>query len=185
MPVSDDNLESLLQRVTTQDRVAFERLYEKSSGLVFSVLLGILNRRDLAEEALQDVYIKVWNQSASYRASRGTALTWLTSIARYRALDIRRRLARETPLPTDIAEQTAEPTTTATDPELAAGFAADAAQLKHCMETLSSDQSNSIRLAFLRGYSHAEVSNAVGAPIGTVKSWIRRGLAALKGCLGR
>ena len=98
-------LEQLLQAVAGKDRNAFDALYERSSGIVFAVLLKILVRRDIAEDALQDVYVKIWRQAASYRETRGKALTWMTSIARYRALDVRRTLLRESGLPDAEANQ--------------------------------------------------------------------------------
>lgn len=185
MATPNSTLETLLEQVATKDRAAFCQLYEHSFSIVFGVLLQILPRRDIAEEALQDVYVKVWRQAASYRPSRGKALAWLTSIARHRALDIRRSLHRETTLPAEYSDGEPQPLTATNDPELAAQWGDDAQRLKDCMQALSSDQSGSIRLAFLRGYSHSEVSQAVGAPIGTVKSWIRRGLGALKRCLSQ
>ncbi|MEL7296550.1 MAG: sigma-70 family RNA polymerase sigma factor [Pseudomonadota bacterium] len=180
-----DNLEDLLVRVAADDRQAFRELYTRSANVVFAVLLNILPRRDLAEEALQDVYMRVWRQAASYRAARGKPLTWLTSIARNRALDIKRRLGREAALPQSLAEAESQPADVDSDPALAAQWGDDAKQLARCMAGLSNDQNRSIRLAFLRGFSHSEVATQIGAPVGTVKSWIRRGLAALKRCLGQ
>lgn len=178
-------LEQLLAQVAESDRNAFAMLYQNSANVLFGVLLRILLRRDIAEEALQDVYIKIWNQAGSYRASRGKALTWMISIARNRALDIKRTLGRETRLPADFDQSEAQPANEDSDPELAAQWGDNADRLTRCMQELSTDQSGSIRLAFLRGYSHSEIAGVLGAPVGTVKSWIRRGLNALKGCLGQ
>ncbi|MEL7298688.1 MAG: sigma-70 family RNA polymerase sigma factor [Pseudomonadota bacterium] len=177
-----DTMEMLLARVAEGDRLAFRHLYDRSVNVVFAVLLKILVRRDIAEDALQDVYVRVWKRAASYRTSRGNALTWLTSVARHRALDIRRSSWRETALPDDFTTTISE-LSADDDPMLAAEWGDQSRRLKACLDGLSSDQSGSIQLAYLRGYSHSEVAASVGAPIGTVKSWIRRGLSALKRCL--
>lgn len=179
------DLDQLLLQVSSRDHAAFRRLYDLSASQVFGVLLRILPRRDIAEEALQDVFIRVWEEAASYRESRGKAMAWITTIARNRALDIRRRLGREFPLDEEAVNQVPDTATPDTDPERFTQWGDEAERLQHCMDELSTDQSGSIRLAFLRGYSHSEVADAVGAPIGTVKSWIRRGLAALKACVER
>lgn len=180
-----NDLETLLTAVSGQDSGAFKRLYDLSSPQLFAVLLKILPGRELAEEALQDVYVRIWREAQSYRPARGKPLTWMTSIARNRALDIRRRLGREfTTAPEELAE-VAEPVSTDADPYRYSLWQGDAEILKACMEGLDANQGHSIRLAFLRGFSHAEVSAALGAPLGTVKSWIRRGLDGLKACVGR
>lgn len=185
MQAAGPNLEQLLIRVSDQDRAAFRALYDHSSAQVFAVLLRILPRRDIAEEALQDVFVRVWREATSYRESRGKALSWMTTIARNRALDIRRRLGRELQMDDATAESLAQTESTENDPALAAQWGSEAAVLNSCLGELNDEQRGSIRLAFFQGLSYSEVATAIGAPLGTVKSWIRRGLAALKMCVER
>lgn len=185
MEATAPNLEQLLIRVSEKDREAFRALYDHSASQVFAVLLRILPRRDIAEEALQDVFVRVWREAASYRESRGKALSWMTTIARNRALDIRRRLSRELPMDDATAESLAQSESSESDPALAAQWGSEAAVLRSCLGELNDEQRGSIRLAFFQGLSYSEVSAKIGAPLGTVKSWIRRGLASLKLCVER
>lgn len=177
--------EHLLVRTAAADRRAFHALYQLCAPQMFAVLLRILPRRDIAEEALQDAFVRIWQQAGSYRESKGRALTWMITIARNRALDILRRQHGEQALPQEVAEAEPQPATTEHDPVLAAQWTADSARLRHCMDELEASQANSIRLAYLRGYSHSEVATSLAAPLGTVKSWIRRGLASLKDCVNQ
>lgn len=182
--VNSDELDQLLGRVVAKDNVAFKRLYDQSSPQLFAVLLRILPGRDLAEEALQDVYVRIWREAKSYRPERGKPLTWMVSIARNRGLDIRRRLGREFITEPDELAQVADAPTVEADPFSYSQWQGDAELLKACMEGLDANQGHSIRLAFMRGFTHREVSAALGVPLGTVKSWIRRGLDGLKACVG-
>ncbi|MEO0615143.1 MAG: sigma-70 family RNA polymerase sigma factor [Pseudomonadota bacterium] len=181
---SSSDLDALLGRVAQSDRAAFRVLYEASASTLFAVLISILRQRDLAEDALQDVFVRVWNNADAWRPSRGAAMAWLTTLARNRAIDILRKRGRELPLSDEAAAALPAENGDA-DPEVAAQWGSDTVRLRDCMKELSGEQRSSIRLAFLRGLSHSEVARATGAPIGTVKSWIRRGLAALKTCIGR
>ncbi|MEO1595076.1 MAG: sigma-70 family RNA polymerase sigma factor [Pseudomonadota bacterium] len=181
---TSSKLDALLGRVAQSDHAAFRALYDASASRLFAVLISILSQRDLAEDALQDVFVRVWNSADAWRPSQGAAMAWLTTLARNRAIDILRKRGREMPLSDDAAE--ALPAEgSGTDPELAAQWGSDADRLRVCMDELTGEQCTSIRLAFLRGCSHSEVAQVTGAPLGTVKSWIRRGLAALKACIAR
>ena len=177
--------EALIARCVEREPSALRELYERSAPQLFGVLIRILVREDLAQEALQDVFVRVWRNAASYRASKGSVLTWMTSIARYRALDIRRKRSHEVSVAdaSDYLPVDANPDDT--DLLSATQLESDVSRMNDCFKELSVMQRNSIALAYLNGLTHSEVSGVLDAPIGTVKSWIRRGLASLKECIER
>lgn len=177
----------LLARCAEGDLSAFTALYESSAPQLFAVLLRILNRRDLAEEALQDAFVSIWRHAASYRAQRSQPMTWMISIARYRAIDLKRAQRREVPLAAATAGESidSEIIDTAADPSAEALRAQENSALADCMRELSDSPRECLRLAYLEGLTHQEIALKVNSPLGTVKSWIRRGLQALKECLER
>jgi RNA polymerase sigma-70 factor (ECF subfamily) len=179
----------LLARAGLGDRTAFARLYELSSPHLFAVILRINRDRALAEDILQEVYVNVWRAASGFDAAQSQPLTWLTSIARNRAIDSLRRAGAQPRLDSahatqdedrDVYDDTADE---APGPLELLARAADARQLQHCMQDLSAPQRQSLALAYYDGLSHAEVAEQMGQPLGTVKSWVRRALQALKGCL--
>src|SRR5882762_5873310 len=182
-------LSQLLSRAGLGDRAAFATLYEKSSSHLFAVVLRICRDRAQAEDILQEVYVNVWRAAGGFDAAQSQPLTWLTSIARNRAIDSLRRAQTQPQLHTaNIAddEDTDVYDTTADDkpgPLEMLSRASDARALSHCMKDLSAPQRQSLALAFYDGLSHAEVAEKMGEPLGTVKSWVRRALLSLKSCL--
>jgi RNA polymerase sigma factor (sigma-70 family) len=185
-------LSDLLARAGLGDRRAFAALYERSSGHLFAVVLRIQRDRAVAEDLLQEVYVAVWKAAASFDAARAQPLTWLTSIARNRAIDsLRRQQTQPQTESTTRAEDDERPDAAETmadhspGPLELLGRASDARQLGQCMEALSPPQRQSVALAFFDGLSHAEVAERLCEPLGTVKSWVRRALMSLKSCLER
>lgn len=176
--------QDLLQGCARGDRAAFRALYDSTAPQLYAVLIRILGKPDLAEDALHDVFIRIWQNAASYQPRKGAPLAWMISIARYRALDLLRgRLTRRTAdagddLIADIASP--EP-----GPLAITELAVDGRALRACLEQLSAGQQKSIRLAYLSGYTHEQIAISLESPVGTVKSWVRRGLAALRNCLDR
>lgn len=165
------------------DEQAFASLYQAVAPQIYALLLRMLKRRDWAEEALQDAFLKIWQNAETYTPDRGAPLAWLMSIARYRALDLLRRKRPEVPIGDEgeaaflgIADIGQEPY--AQSEELDALTA-----LQHCLETLQEEQRESVLLAYYEGYSHSELARRLKAPLGTVKSWVRRGLIRLRECL--
>lgn len=191
-PQRSRELSLLLSRAGLGDRSAFARLYERTSGHLFAVVLRIQRDRALAEELLQDIYVSIWKAAASFDAAQSQPLTWLTSIARHRAIDSLRRQQSQPQLVSASADEddgSPDATEAAADP--APGpldlldRASDARQLTLCMQHLSAQQRQSVALAFYDGLSHAEVAEHLQQPLGTVKSWVRRALMSLKTCLER
>jgi len=175
-----DMLGALLRRVGLGDRAAFEALYRRTSAKLFGVCLRILPGRHEAEEALQEVYLSVWRRAESYDPARGTAMTWLITMARNRAVDRLRSGGKFTPAPIELADTVADgaPLATAIIEE-----GQDTARLAHCVGTLEAHEAVLIRTAFFEGATYAELATRVAMPLGTIKSRIRRALAKLRACL--
>jgi RNA polymerase sigma-70 factor (ECF subfamily) len=177
-------LMELLARTALKDQQAFAELYRLSSPHLYAVATRILREAAAAEEVLQEGFVNVWHHAGSYVATRSQPLTWLTSIVRNRCLDRLRR--HEVKTVTMDAEEEGE-TIAAKDPGplelLLAG--ADARAVKECVEALDPGQKQAIALAFFQGLSHSELARHLRQPLGTVKSWVRRGLDRLRTCLDR
>jgi len=184
-------LSQLLARAGLGDRAAFATLYERTSAHLLGVVMRIQRDRTLAEDILQEVYVNVWRAAQSFDAAQSQPLTWLTSVARNRAIDSLRRAQSQPQLKTNVLttnddEETDVYDTVADDapgPLDLLSRASDARALSACMDGLSAQQRQSVALAFFDGLSHAEVADAMRQPLGTVKSWVRRALMSLKGCL--
>jgi len=184
---------ALLARSALGDRAAFARLYERTSSQLFAVVLRIQRDRALAEELLQEVYVAVWKAAGQFDAARSQPLTWLVSIARNRAIDSLRRAQTQPMLlsATRGSDDEDDDGPDAIEREADAGAgplelldrACQARELTRCIEGLSAAQRQSVALAFYDGLSHAEVAEQLRQPLGTVKSWLRRGLLALRDCL--
>ena len=187
------DLARLLGRTGLGDRAAFATLYERTSSHLFAVVLRIQRDKAQAEDILQEVYVNVWRAAKSFDAAQSQPLTWLTSIARNRAIDALRR-AQTQPQMRNLgpsaegrdAEDEDVYDTVADDapgPLELLSRAAEARSLAACMDQLSALQRQSVALAFFQGFSHAEVAEQLHQPLGTVKSWVRRSLMTLKSCL--
>lgn len=178
---ADSEVARLLAACARQDRPAFQELYRRTSPYLLACLLRMLRSRALAEDALQDAFVQVWAQADRYDGNRGSAWAWMISIARYRAIDLRRRESRVRTEPyADVDEIPGEEESQ--DALAALGRRATRA-LAGCLEALQPRQRQCIVLAYQGGLSHAEVAGEINEPLGSVKSWIRRGLTALKRCL--
>lgn len=175
-------LAGLLSRTALGDRRAFAELYEATRSKLFAVSLRIVRERPLAEEALQDSFVNIWNHAGGYAQAKSAPLTWMTAIVRNRSLDIVRR-TREQP---DVDETlTAALVDESASPGREAEERADAHSLRQCLEELDAEQRQSIALAFFHGLSHSELADHMRKPLGTVKTHIRRGLTKLRDCLSR
>lgn len=177
-------LAALLGACARQDARAFSRLYEMTAPTLLGCLIRILRRRALAEEVLQDVFVHIWQRANQYDGERGRAWPWLVSVARYRAIDILRRERADATDPFALADALEdEAGADASAVSSGQSLPGDAQDLARCLDTLGAEQRNSIRLAFLNGRSHPEIAQALDRPLGSVKSWIRRGLVSLRECI--
>lgn len=172
--LSDD-----LARVAAGDRGALKRVYDATSAKLFGVCRRILPDGTAAEDALQDAYIKVWKNAARFDANRASPITWLCAIARNTALDALRAGGRSGAAYDALAELALiEP-----PPLLSDDAGPEAQSLGRCLDQLEANQRGVIVAAFYEGFSYSELATKRNVPLGTMKSWIRRGLASLKGCL--
>jgi RNA polymerase sigma-70 factor (ECF subfamily) len=180
-----DWLRGLVAAVALGDRAAFRRLYDATSAKLFGFALRILRKDELADEALQDAFVSIWHAAAGYQPHLAAPLTWMTTIVRNKALDILRR--QDDAVELDAQQFDADMLLAMQDP--AAGppdrmqMTDDARALAHCMDTLERRQRQAIGMAYFHDLSHSEVAAQLSLPIGTVKTWIRRGLDKLKTCL--
>lgn len=186
MSTTSDNarqrLVEALRRTTEGDAEGLRDVYALTSAKLFGICLRISQDRSAAEDILQDVYVRVWNRAASFDPARASPITWLSTIARNMAIDwLRARGARPAPAPMEAAVTVADEGTPA-DLELIA--AEDRAKVHFCLDQLEAKQKQAIRSAFFDGLSYSELAARIGAPLGTVKSWIHRGMAKLRECIG-
>ena len=190
-PQRSRELANLLARTGMGDSACFAALYERTSGHLLAVVLRIQRNRALAEDLLQEVYVSVWKAAGSFDAARSQPLTWLTHIARNRAIDSLRRAQTQPQMESTTRDDDERPDAADTMADNAPGplellgLASQKRELSACMERLTAPQRQSVALAFFDGLSHAEVAAQLREPLGTVKSWVRRALATLKGCLDR
>lgn len=188
-------LAALLAQVGLGNRLAFQELYRLTAPHLFAVVLRIQGNRSLAEDVLQDVYVNVWRAARTFDAQRSQPLTWLGSIARHRAIDsLRRQQTQPDTVPMEVFDLPPGEDERAPADELASAEpgplellerAGRARALQDCMQALRPEQQQGLALAFYQGLSHSEVAQHLGQPLGTVKSWLRRGLLALRNCLDR
>lgn len=182
MPATSEAIDgvSLLQRCAAGDQDAFRILYDVHCGRLYGAALRITRQSSLAADAVHDAFLQAWQNAARFDPERGAAETWLLSLVRYRALDLARRRQREV-AGADLPEEV-DPAPGALADLLARD---DAAALHGCLGELEEDRRSLICLAFMDGLTHSELAERLGAPLGSVKSRIRRGLAALRACLDR
>jgi RNA polymerase sigma-70 factor (ECF subfamily) len=182
-PGAREQLASALRRVAAKDAGALEEVYAATSAKLFGICLRILKDREEAEDALQEVYVKVWRSAAGFDPARASPITWLSTMARNRAIDNLRSSARSRGTePIEVGMDIADPQK---DAFSAAAEGQDRVRLAACIGELDQHQSSAIRAAFLDGATYNELAERSKIPLGTMKSWIRRGLLRLRECLGR
>ena len=192
-PETDNHsLQALITGAAQGDHACFAGIYERTHTHLFGVAVRILGQGQAAEDVLQEAYVSIWKNAAGYRSEVDgqsiQAMTWLIAIVRNKALDAYRARARrkesELPESGDVDEEDTESSAT---PALSAmqllEQATQALHIEGCMNALDGSYRQSLALAYYQGLSHTEVAAHMGAPLGSVKAWIRRGLEKLKGCL--
>jgi RNA polymerase sigma-70 factor (ECF subfamily) len=173
--------ESLLAQVALGDRKAFEGLYRATADRLFAICMRVLSDRGDAEEAVQETFTSVWRKAAQFNPGRASAMSWLGMIARNKAID---RL-RELPARTRFEELDPQAELADPGPSPAQDAEAQIAQraLERCIDTLEPQRRSLIRAAFFDGFTYEELAARARVPLGSVKSWIRRGLMQLRTCL--
>jgi len=176
---SAPDLVDLLRRVAGRDRAAFAALYRATSAKLYGVVSRILPSAD-ASEVMQEAYVKIWERAADFDASKGSPLGWMATIARNRALD---EVRRKRPVSLEDMPEGFEPSAEFVDPLAARDRGEVYAALMRCLNGLEPDKRKLILLAYYRGASREDLAGKFNAPVGTVKTWLRRSLAQLKDCL--
>jgi RNA polymerase sigma-70 factor (ECF subfamily) len=173
------SLDDLAAAVGRGSRAALKRLYELEHRRLFGIALRIVRRPEVAADALQDAFVQVWQNAASFSPERGNAAAWLTGIVRFRALDAVRKLGRE--VLSDDPALGDRPEMPQVEAEIDLRLAQGA--LRRCLGELEDQQRRCVVLAFVDGLTHVEIAERLPAPLGSVKSWVRRGLISLRSCL--
>ncbi|MBX9858608.1 MAG: sigma-70 family RNA polymerase sigma factor [Sphingomonas sp.] len=173
-------LAEVLWRVGQEDRSALAALYNMTSAKLFGICLRICGERQAAEDVLQEVYLTVWKRAGGYDPGRASPITWLATIARNRAIDWRRAQGSRPMTVIDDALPVADDR-----PLVSETMLADESdrRLHLCLDQLEDKQRLAIRTAFFDGVTYAELAERLGVPLGTMKSWVRRGLMRLKECV--
>ena len=178
-----EELAEALEKSARGDRAAFRRVYDATSAKLFGVALRILHDRQAAEDVLQEAYVTIWNKASTFDATRASPITWLATITRNRSIDrLRATGSRPTGRPLDEATEISDDTPNA---EAMLETRQEAGRLNACLDELESRAHAAIRTAFFEGETYEVLAQRAGVPLGTMKSWIRRGLQKLKGCLER
>lgn len=178
--VRRDELSALIERVAQGDRTALAAVYDLTSAKLFGVCLRISRDRDSAEDVLQLVYLKVWNRAGGFNRDRASPITWLCAIARNTAIDWVRKHGAPRLILNESPENSRLDVATAME---AMAAEVSRATVFDCLEALPINHRRAIHLAFYEGSSHSELAEILQVPLGTTKSWIRRGLMQLRGCL--
>lgn len=178
MQQTAQSLSDLMDRVARRDSEAFAALYQATSAKLYGIVLRILAQRALADEILQEVYVKIWQRAADFDRSRASPITWMATIARNRALDeVRRKVPLEDlPEMPDIAGETLDPLANRERTE-------DLSRLMGCLDALDRERRELVLLAYYRGMSRETLATRFGAPAATIKTWLHRSIRQLRTCL--
>lgn len=186
-PSPDAELMALIDRIGHRDEAALRQLYDRTSPRLMGLAMRVVRQREWAEDVLQESFLTVWRSAGDYRASLSPPLAWLGLIVRSRSLDLlRRRAADRAQLTQEFDEQMADQLESdSPDPSASADASEQAWALHQCLSQLEGRQREVVSLAYLRDMSHGELAEQLRLPLGTVKTWIRRGLEKLRVCMGR
>ncbi len=180
-PGGDFNYEAALVACGQGNGKAFRALYDREAGKMLGVAMRLLRRQSLAEDAVHDAFVNIWNKAATFDPQAGSARGWMYTILRNRALNMLRtesRLDHQDEFETLLGAATEE------DPETVVASLSDAGALRRCLEGLDPNRRSVLVLAYVHGLTHGEIAGKLGVPLGTMKSWIRRSLLSLKECMG-
>ena len=178
---------ALLDRVAMADESALRELYDLTSSRLYGVAVRVVSNRDWAEDVLQEAYLNIWRIAADYKASLSPPMAWMALVVRSRGLDfLRRRTTGRVDHSVELDDVVAETVAgDAPSPMDVADASQQAQALHRCLNTLENKQREVVSLAYLRDLSHGELAEQLKLPLGTVKTWIRRGLEQLRTCMGR
>jgi RNA polymerase sigma-70 factor (ECF subfamily) len=181
MPASIQDLIEALDRIGKGDKAAFETVYRATSLKLYGIVVRILGRGDVADEVLQEVYVRVWQRSREFDPARSSPITWLATIARNRALDeAKRKTMRSLDDSPEVLEIPSDD-----DPSANLEQSQELRRLYACLAHLETEKRELVMLAYYQGMTREEIANRLQRPVATVKTWLRRSLAQIKDCLGR
>jgi RNA polymerase sigma-70 factor (ECF subfamily) len=175
-----DDLNRLMRRVATRDTIAFAALYKQTSAKLYGVVARILNRSDVAADVLQETYVRIWEKAGEFDPAKGSALGWMATIARNRALDEVRRVR---PVSLEDQPEGFEPAAEEIDPLAARERSEGLRALVDCLKGLDDEKRAVVLLAYYRGLSREALAKRFGRPVPTIKTWLHRSLAQLRDCL--
>lgn len=178
--MDEDPIAPLLQRCAAQDRAAFSALYSASAAKLMGVLLRILNNRSEAEDALQEVFTRVWLRAGRFDAAKGRGMTWMITLSRNLAIDRLRQRSERTGSDDDALEAVIDSTPRAETRLIAQG---EARRINACFDTLEADRAQALRGAYLDGLSYIDLAARFDVPLNTMRTWLRRSLQRLKECM--
>jgi RNA polymerase sigma-70 factor (ECF subfamily) len=176
-----DDLAELLRRVAAQDAHAFQALFRATSAKLYGVIFRILRRKDLADEIMQEAYLRIWRRAASFNPQAGSPITWMAVIARNLALD---EVRRAQPVSIEERPEVLEVPDEFNHPLDAREKSETWVRLMTCLEGIEKDRREMVLLAYYHGISREDLAAKFGAPVATVKTWLRRSLLQLRACLG-
>ena len=179
--MTPEDIAKLIVRTSLRDRTAFDLLYRQTSAKLFGVCLRILTDRSEAEEALQEVFVKIWTKADRFAISELSPISWLVAVARNHAID-RIRARRRPAADIDAALDVADPTP---GPEAMVIAGGEAGRIHRCLDELEQDRAAAVRGAYLKGESYAELAERHGVPLNTMRTWLRRSSIRLRECLER
>lgn len=179
--LENEEMAALIAACARGEHAALRAIYESEAPRLLAIALRLLKRRSLAEDAVQDAFVKIWNGASGFDPAKGEARGWITTILRNRALNMLRAESR-TEWTDDIEAYGLE--SPQEDPEAIASRLSDAGALRHCLDRLEPKRRIAIVLAYVHGLTHQDIAEKTGLPLGTLKSWIRRSLLSLRECLG-
>jgi len=177
---ASEEIAGLMSRVARRDRAAFAALYHATSAKMFGTALRILRRRDLAEDIVQEVYAKIWERAGDFDAAKASPITWMAAIVRNRALDVVRRKA---PMQLEDLPEGFEPAAQVSDPLAGRDRSEGLRKLLACLDKLDPQKRQMVLLAYYHGASRDALAQRYDAPVPTIKTWLHRSLAQLRGCL--
>lgn len=178
---SHQDIEEMIARMAMGDRAAFSSLYAATSGKLLGIALRVLEDRPEAEDALQEIFVKLWHNADRYRSNGLSPMTWLITVARNHAIDrLRARRGRRTTGVEDLAEIADG----APNPEEAAIAASVRGRIGACLEALPPERADAVRRAYMMGEAYADLARRHGVPLNTMRTWLRRSLLKLRECMG-
>ena len=177
---ASDDLSNLLSRIATRDAAAFAALYKQTNAKLYGVVARILTRGDAAADALQEVYVRIWEKAGEFDPLKGSPLSWMATIARNRALDEVRRVR---PVSLEDQPEGFEPAAEEIDPLAARERSEGLTALVDCLKALDEEKRAIVLLAYYRGSSREALAKRFGRPVSTIKTWLHRSLAQLRDCL--